>query len=90
MNKIVKGTTETWYQYDASGERIRKTTTKTGSIKEERIYLGNYEIYRKFDVSSSLIVERQTVHVSDDTGRIAMYELRTEGDAIDDNGHRKN
>jgi len=64
-------------------------TSKSGGIKEQRFYLGNFEIYRKF-VRSSLIVERQTVHVSDDMGRIAMYELRTEGDAIDDNGHRKN
>ncbi len=35
---------------------------------------------------SSLAIERQTVHVSDDTGRIAMLETRTVGDAIDDHG----
>ena len=40
--------------------------------------MGSFEIYRKFD-GSSLKVERQTVHISDDTGRIAMLEKRTIG-----------
>lgn len=57
---------------------IRKVAEKTGGIKEERIYLGSYEIYRKF-VSGSLTIERTTVHISDDTGRIAMLEERTVG-----------
>src|SRR5690554_4184408 len=80
---IVKGSEPTYYQY-SGGQRIRKHTDK-GTIKEERIYLGGYEIYRKFDNTSSLIIERTTVHVSDDTGRIAMLEKRTVGNAIDDN-----
>ena len=56
-----------------------------GSEKEERIYLGNYEVYRKYDSGNTLIVERETIHVSDDTGRIAMLEVRTQGNASDDN-----
>ena len=63
---------------------MRKFVDK-GSVKEERIYLGNFEIYRKL-VSGVLDVERTTIHVSDDTGRIAMLESRTVGDAIDDHG----
>ena len=42
-----------------------------------------FEIYRKFDTSSlnpnEPVLERQTVHISDDTGRIAMLEKRTIG-----------
>ncbi|MBL7703900.1 MAG: RHS repeat-associated core domain-containing protein, partial [Taibaiella sp.] len=75
-----KSSEKAWYQY-AGGERIRKYVDK-GNIKEERIYLGGFEIYRKFDTSSgtsSLILERQTVHISDDSGRIAMLEKRTIG-----------
>src|SRR5690606_33567284 len=83
MKGIVRGSNSTYYQY-SGGERTRKFTDK-GAIKEERIYLGNFEIYRKFDNASSLIIERQTVHVSDDTGRIAMLEKRTYGSAGDDN-----
>lgn len=84
LHKIENGTMEAYYQY-SGGQRIRKYVDK-GSIKEERIYLGSFEIYRKFDHASSLVIERQTVHVSDDTGRIAMLETRTVGDAIDDHG----
>ena len=84
LSSIAKGTMAAWYQY-SGGQRVRKYVDK-GSFKEERIYLGSFEIYRKFDHTSSLIIERTTVHVSDDTGRIAMLETRTEGDAVDDNG----
>jgi RHS repeat-associated protein len=82
LASVVKGTDTTYYQY-GGGQRIRKHTIK-GTIAEERIYLGDYEIYRKFD-NSSLICERETLHVSDDSGRIAMLENRTYGTAADDN-----
>ena len=35
--------------------------------------------------SLSARVERSTVHISDDSGRIAMQEIRTVGSASDDN-----
>jgi len=81
----VAGQPDAWYQY-SGGQRVRKYVDK-GSWKEERIYLGKFEIYRKFESSSltNPIVERTTVHVSDDTGRIAMLEIRTLGNATDDN-----
>jgi RHS repeat-associated protein len=44
-----------------------------------RLKLLHFEIYRKFGSGSSLndiVLERSTVHISDDTGRIAMLELR--------------
>jgi RHS repeat-associated protein len=65
-----------YYQY-SGGERGRKTIVN-GTITEERIYFGTYEIYRKFN-GSSLTLERTTMHVNDDTGRIAMLEKRTSG-----------
>ncbi len=76
LYKIENGTMEAFYQY-AGGQRIRKFVDK-GTVKEERIYLGNFEIYRKY-VSGVLDIERTTVHISDDTGRIAMLEERTVG-----------
>lgn len=77
LHQVRAGSIYTYYQY-SGGQRIRKYTDK-GSTKEERIYLGNYEIYRKYDNTDTLIIERTTVHVSDDTGRIAMLETRTVG-----------
>ncbi|RYG40197.1 MAG: RHS repeat-associated core domain-containing protein, partial [Chitinophagaceae bacterium] len=47
--------------------------------------MGSFEIYRKFE-GSSLKIKRTTVHISDDTGRIAMLEARTFGSAADDGG----
>ncbi|MVZ63773.1 RHS repeat domain-containing protein [Sphingobacterium humi] len=77
LSSITKASEPTHYQY-SSGQRIRKFTDK-GTVKEERIYLGNYEIYRKYDSLGAIDLERTTVHVSDDTGRIAMLEERTVG-----------
>ena len=38
----------TLYVYDASGQRVRKVTElANGQIKDERIYLGGFEIYQK-------------------------------------------
>lgn len=86
LAQIEKGSDTTWYQY-SGGQRVRKYTQKA-TFTEERIYLGSYEIYRKFDNSSlnTPIVERETLHISDDSGRIAMLEQRTIGTATDDNG----
>ena len=79
---ISRGENRTYYQY-SDGERLRKFTDK-GLIKEERIYLGSFEVYKKYE-GGSLSVERHTVHVSDDTGRIVMLEKRTFGKPADDN-----
>ncbi|OJV54048.1 MAG: hypothetical protein BGO31_11820 [Bacteroidetes bacterium 43-16] len=72
LDRIEKGTMKGYYQY-SGGQRLRKYVDKD-SIYEERIYLGSFELYRKFDSAGALTIERQTVHISDDTGRIAMYE----------------
>jgi RHS repeat-associated protein len=73
LSSTVKGGNPTHYQY-SGGQRVRKYTDK-GSLAEERIYLGNFELYRKYDNSGDIDVERSTVHISDDTGRIAMLEV---------------
>jgi YD repeat-containing protein len=66
LSSVTAGGNTTSYQY-SGGQRIRKYTDK-GSVKEERIYLGSYEIYRKFTGSSlTPDMERRTVHISDDS-----------------------
>lgn len=52
---------EVWYIYDARGERVRKVI-KNRNIKEERLYLGGYEIYTKTN-NGEVEVERETLHV---------------------------
>ena len=71
-----------YYIYDASGERARKVVERqNGTPKEERIYLGGFEIYRRYNGSGTAVkLERETLHIMDDKDRIALVETRTQGD----------
>ena len=67
----------TFYVYDALGQRVRKLTElASGQLKDERIYLGDFEVYRRHGVNA---VVRQTLHVTDDKQRIALVETRVNG-----------
>ncbi|KAF2279528.1 SpvB-domain-containing protein [Westerdykella ornata] len=77
----------TWYVYDASGQRVRKVTERQGAAGQtatrlkERIYVGGFEVYRKYGGDGSTIaLERETLHIMDDKQRIALVETRTQGD----------
>jgi RHS repeat-associated protein len=68
----------TWYVYDSVGRRIRKVTElATGHLKDERIYLGGFEIYyRRSGANAGLV--RETLHVMDAKKRIALVETRND------------
>jgi YD repeat-containing protein len=72
------GTAETtWYVYDSTGQRVRKVTERApGQVKDERIYPGGFEIYRRHGADPLV---RETLHVMDDTRRIALVETRILG-----------
>src|SRR5262249_4417461 len=72
----------TFYVYDASDQRVRKGWEKAPGLTEERIYLGDVEIFRKHGGSvdaNSATLERETLHIMDDKNRIALVETRTQG-----------
>ena len=69
------GTFTSYYSYNAAGDRVRKVVEK-GNIREERLYLGNYERYRKY-VNNILKTERQTLHIIDDRHRFALIDRLT-------------
>lgn len=71
------GTVDAHYRYAGGGERLRKFVDK-GNIKEERLYLGDYEIYRRW-AGGTLDLRRDTLHVADDERRVLLIE--TEKDA---------
>ncbi|HVG22228.1 MAG TPA: toxin TcdB middle/N-terminal domain-containing protein [Blastocatellia bacterium] len=73
------GAEKTFYVYDTGGERVRKITeTQNGALKDERIYLGDFELYRKFTGNGQTVaLERETLHVMDDKQRVALIETRT-------------
>ncbi|MCD4697343.1 MAG: hypothetical protein K8S16_13995 [Bacteroidales bacterium] len=65
-----------YYVYDASGERVRKVI-ENHNIKEERFYLGGYEVYTKTN-NGTIEIERETIHVNDGTKRIAIIDTEPE------------
>jgi RHS repeat-associated protein len=74
----------TYYVYDAAGQRVRKVTetaAQNGNAprrKEESIYLGGFEVYRKYNGDGATVtLERETLHIMDDKQRIALVETRT-------------
>ncbi|GAA0193477.1 hypothetical protein GCM10009122_56410 [Fulvivirga kasyanovii] len=75
----------TFYVYDSGGQRVRKITENQGggSKKEERLYIGGMEIYKKYTGSNSGL-ERSTLHIMDDTRRIAMIDTQNGVDADTD------
>ena len=67
----------TWYVYDPAGQRVRKVSElAAGAVKEERIYVGGFEIYRR-NGANPLV--RETLHITDDKQRVALVETRTLG-----------
>jgi RHS repeat-associated protein len=76
LREVTVGTETVSFQY-AGGMRSRKYTQKGDSVTtEERIYLGAFEIYRK-RISGDLDLERESLHISDGTGRICIVETKT-------------
>ena len=76
------GAPETTYMvYDSQGQRLRKVTDRlAGTRRRERLYLGGFEIYRELAADGETVtLERETLHVSLETDRIALIETRTVG-----------
>lgn len=64
-----------YYVYGLGGNRIRKVIERIGGKKSERIYLGAVEIYREYQNNDKKL-ERNTLHISDNTGRIAQVDTK--------------
>ncbi|HSI78928.1 MAG TPA: toxin TcdB middle/N-terminal domain-containing protein [Lunatimonas sp.] len=75
----------TYYQYDGSGQRIRKITENqaaagsTPTKKEERIYIAGYEVYQKH-ADSHAGLERVSLSLVDEGQRVVMVETRNDVD----------
>ena len=74
------GTPETtYYQYDGSGQRIRKiteneaTSGSTPTKKDERIYIAGYETYRTYK-ANTINFERTSLSLMDEGHRFVMVE----------------
>lgn len=68
----------TFHVHDGKGLRVRKVTEgPDGRIREERLYLGGYELYRRHGTDP---LARETLHVMDEQTRVALVETRLAGD----------
>ena len=66
-----------YFVHGSDGQRARKVWEHSG-LRDERIYLGGWEIYRRTTVATSTVeVERETLHVMDGVKRVAMVETKT-------------
>ncbi|WP_217646261.1 SpvB/TcaC N-terminal domain-containing protein [Halomonas korlensis] len=86
------GSGAAYYVYDASGQRVRKIWEKSPGRIEERIYLGGFEIFRRYGGpigANTATLERETLHVMDNKQRIALVETRTLDTAGNDQAPRQ-
>ncbi|KAL5610413.1 hypothetical protein FOBRF1_006530 [Fusarium oxysporum] len=67
---------KSFYRYNTDGLRVRKVVEKSANLVEKRMYIGEIEIFQR-ERGGEVVLERETVHLVDDTGRIAMGERRT-------------
>lgn len=81
---------KTYYVYDGGGQRVRKVRVNLAeTTSKERLYFGPWEIYRErhnINTTPVLDLERETLHVYDDTGRVCLIETKTvdDGDPVID------
>lgn len=77
QRQVGNGADRTYYVYDGIGQRVRKITEHaSGQIKDERLYLGEIEIYRRYGASPLV---RETLHATHDDRHFARVELRRSG-----------
>ena len=74
----------TYYVYDSAGQRVRKVHLNAAeTTRKQRLYFGAWEVYREeYNINTTpvLDLERATLHVQDDTGRICLIETKTAED----------
>ncbi|MFO7257406.1 MAG: SpvB/TcaC N-terminal domain-containing protein [Bacteroidota bacterium] len=65
---------DAYYNYDGEGNRTRKVIIRPDGKRVERYYIGGFEIYRERNGAGQIVLQRETLHISDDHQRIAMAE----------------
>jgi RHS repeat-associated protein len=69
---------EVHYVYGAGGERTRKVIDRHGSLQLDWIYLGAVTIFRRRDrVANTVLLERWTLRIADDTGPFVQVDTKT-------------
>jgi len=69
----LEGGGRAYYQYDAQKQRTRKRIVRNGNEYWERLYLGGYELYRRYE-HEVLTEETETHHLFADEQRVLIVE----------------
>ena len=69
------GTFTSYYNYDSEGNRSRKVV-ENGNIREEKYYIGGYEIYKHF-TNLENDYERETIKIADDIKTFVLIETKS-------------
>ena len=64
---------QVWYQYDSGKQRTRKFIQRTASTREERVYLGGMERFRRW-TNDTVIEEIETLHLFEGEQRVLMVD----------------
>jgi RHS repeat-associated protein len=68
-----------YYSYDSRGNRTRKIVERRNGMSEQRLYLDSFEKYTEIQGGNTRL-ERETLHITDGAGRLAIIDSRTAGD----------
>jgi RHS repeat-associated protein len=69
---------DAYYVYGAQGQRVRKVIDRSTTLRLDWIFLGAVMIFRRRRRDTNTVVfERSTVHISDNTGVIAQVDTKT-------------
>src|SRR5262249_7376911 len=61
------------YHYGVDKQRTRKHITHRGNVVEDRIYLGGYELYRRYKANSTTLVEEiESQHLFEGQQRVLL------------------
>jgi RHS repeat-associated protein len=67
-----------WYQYGIDKQRTRKYITRNsnagGTITEDRIYLGGYELYRRRNPQNEVVEEIESLHLFEGEQRVLLVD----------------
>ena len=75
---VNSGTPETtYYSYDSTGSASSKPPTTKPAHDGPTTYLGGYEIYREYDITGSVTLERHSLHITDGGTRMCLLETTT-------------
>jgi len=76
------------YVYGVAGQRVRKVIERDANFSLEWIFLGPLTIFRRRRRSDGAVrLERSTVHISDNVGRIAQIDTKIRDDDNADPGN---